>query len=164
MHLRSEIKKMVREELYGKTEVGDNVVISRVRRVSVPEMPCISIYSPSETPTRVGVNPYTYEFSTSIDIVIFSKMDECCEETLDRISSDVEDILLNLNVSEKIEGGREIILGDSEITLSGSDDREVLPTALINFRVIYERQVPLKEYSTTESIDLGNDSKGLYEG
>ncbi len=162
MNRRDEIKKIVYDSLFQRTSVGDKIEISRGRRVDVEDMPCISIYTTKESSKLLQQSPQLYLLTATVELVVFAKMDEFSEETLDKITGEIEDNLLLLNIPELIEGGKDIVLGDTDIGIFGGDSRDIIPSATISFDVSYEREVCECEVDNTVSVSTVNNVKNLY--
>lgn len=89
MHPRRYVIDKVYDLLKDHTNAGDRVYKNRVRPVDPSELPCILIYSVSETETWQREIPLIRETTISIEILAEANSD--LDETLDQIAAQVEE-------------------------------------------------------------------------
>ncbi|MFT4118691.1 phage tail terminator protein [Bradyrhizobium sp.] len=89
---RKKIRHAVVEALSGNiSEVGSNVFASRVRPISEPKLPAISVYTLSETSQQFDI--YTDRRTLTVAIHIQAREDDELDDVLDDIAFAVERIM-----------------------------------------------------------------------
>lgn len=163
MNLRGLVKEAVLEALDGNTDAGSNVSVSKVRRYDVDKLPGLSIYTPKETSERQSRNPTQYLKTCTVNVDVVTKLTDTYEQELDLITGQIEDAILAMNPETYIEGGEDIELGDTEIFLYGSDDRQTLACATVSTTFSYNVMQDEPDPEPTLSVELENNLKARYE-
>ena len=138
-HLRRQIREAVAGAVTGLTTTGSRVFQSRVYPAQTTELPCLLIYTRSETSTPQTIHPdRTIERVLLIEIAAVAKANADLDDTLDEVCKEVE-IALALPLAALYGKGKTIQLVSTEIELSGEGER---PTgrAVMTYQVDYFNQ------------------------
>lgn len=143
MHLRSQIRDFVVALLGGLPTTGARVYASRVHRAPNHELPCLLVYTLSETSQPNSICDGEVYLSRSLDLAIEAlAQGDDVDDTLDTIAAEVEariggDITFGALV-------REAYLTESRISLSGEAEKRTGALRL-SFRVNYATRMRAPE-------------------
>lgn len=138
-HLRRQIREAVAGAVTGLTTTGSRVFQSRVYPAQTTELPCLLIYTRSETSTPQTIHPdRALERVLQLEIVAVAKANADLDDTLDLVCKEVE-IALAMPLTALYGKGKTIQLVSTEIELSGEGER---PTgrAVMTYQVDYFNQ------------------------
>ncbi len=134
-HARDQIRDAVLAAVTGLTTTKKNAFASRVHPMNDNEMPCLLVFTRSETS-----NPATFGTARRIErrlqvmVEGYVKMAAGYDDRLDKISTEIEKAIYN-NTSLKalVE---DIFLADTEIKLTGEAEKPVAVVSM-NFAALY---------------------------
>jgi len=130
LHKRAEIKKIVYDILYNKTEAGDRLFLNRFFPLQrEKDFPLISIYSVSESLNEARAQ--TNDVTAKIAIAIFTKITRTTEDLSDKIAADVMSEISKYKSNEFL-----FTYNNTEIDVDGSNLTTDLCT-LISYDVQY---------------------------
>ena len=89
-HVRQQIRERIATNCTGLTTTGTNVFQSRIYNLESGYLPCLRIYSKSETSERLTMQP-TDSLNRDLDVVVEGYVRATTiDDTLDTISAEVE--------------------------------------------------------------------------
>ena len=89
-HVRQQIRERIATNCTGLTTTGTNVFQSRIYNLESGKLPCLLIYSKSETSDRLTMQP-TDSLNRDLDVVVEGYVRATTiDDTLDTISAEVE--------------------------------------------------------------------------
>ena len=89
-HVRQSIRERIATNCTGLTTTGTNVFQSRIYNLESGNLPCLLIYSKSETSDRLTMQP-TDSLNRDLDVVVEGYVRATTiDDTLDTISAEVE--------------------------------------------------------------------------
>ena len=89
-HVRQQIRERIATNCTGLTTTGTNVFQSRIYNLERANLPCLLIYSKSETSDRLTMQP-TDSLNRDLDVVVEGYVRATTiDDTLDTISAEVE--------------------------------------------------------------------------
>lgn len=138
-HLRRQIREAIATAVTGLATTGSRVFQSRVYPVQTTELPCLLIYTRSETSTPLTIHPdRVLDRVLQLEIVAIAKATADLDDTLDGVCKEVETALA-MPLSALSGKGKSIQLVSTEIELSGEGER---PTgqAVLTYQVDYFNQ------------------------
>ena len=133
-HLRRQIREAVGTKLTGLTTTGSRVFQSRVYPVQDAELPCLLVFTQSETVEAETVHaPRTLSRTLQLEVSAVAKATADLDDTLDQICKEVE-----IALAPPVSGGlmsliEDIVLRSTDIELSGSAEK---PTGVA--RMVFE--------------------------
>lgn len=151
MSVRKEIRAAVVSKLKAaSTAAGDRVQPSRVHNLYGATLPAISVYTTSQSYTRIGIQPSMYRVFVTIEVQgITGVVNQDTEDDLDDLTDEIQAALAvddNLGVA----GVSSIDLESAEVELFQTGDRDY---AAVVFRI---------QASYDEEIEpAGEDEDGL---
>jgi|TARA_S200002703_G_C3759550_1_gene233789 hypothetical protein len=136
-HYRQQIRERIVTTLTGLPVTGSNVFDSRVYTIEESKLPCLCVYTTSETSSPITMNP-----PRTVEKLLEVKVEIYCKST--QYATDLEEIAKN--VKEAMYGDRLInnlakdsYLTGEEINYNGEGDANV-STATLTFEVHYHHE------------------------
>lgn len=135
-HLRRQIREAVAGQITGLTTTGGRVFQSRVYPAQTTELPCLLVYTRSETAEPLTVHPdREIERVLQLEIVAVAKANADLDDTLDQVCKEVE-IALAMPVAALNGKAKSIRLTSTEIELTGEAEKPT-GTATMSYEVDY---------------------------
>lgn len=136
MHVRQQLREAIATRLTGLTTTEDRVFQSRVYAVQDRELPCLLVFTRSESIGEVTVHaPKIISRTLTLEIVAVAKANDDLDDALDSICEEVEVALANQLAA--IEGLAESIgLISTEYELSGAGEKPT-GTATLLYEINY---------------------------
>lgn len=123
-HLRKQIRDNVTTTLTGLTTTGSNVYQSRVHPNEAAKLPCLNIYTLSESEERITMGPNP-KYQRELELVVegYAKATSNLDNTLDAIALEVEEAL----ATDLSRGGlaHDTMLEDTEVELVGEGEQPI---------------------------------------
>jgi hypothetical protein len=134
----------------GISGIGTRIFTNRMRKVFASELPCIVIYSRTESAEINVAGPREYKRTLKMAIEIIDKYDDVSEDTLDdavddRLDEIAEEVEQRLMRNETLDGlAADLILSDTEIDFNPEGEQ---PTgaARLTFDVEYNTLAPIEQ-------------------
>jgi hypothetical protein len=127
-HARDQIRDAVLAAVTGLTTTKKHVFASRVHPITDAELPCLLVFTRSESSVPVTMHPpRRFERVLTVMVEGYVKMTTGYDDRLDRIAVEVETALYN---NPSLNGlVRDIFLSDTEIKLVGDGE---MPVAVVS--------------------------------
>jgi hypothetical protein len=130
-HLRRQIREAVGTAVTGLATTSTRVFQSRVYPVQTAELPCLLVYSRSETSEVVSIHaPKMLERKLTLEIVAIAKAVADLDDTLDQICKEVETALA-MPVAGLAGLAKDINLVSTEYDLEGVSEKPTGSATLI---------------------------------
>jgi hypothetical protein len=135
-HIRRQIREAVATAVTGLTTTSTRVFQSRVYPAQTSELPCLLIYTRSESTEPISIhNPKTTERRLQLEIVALAKAVSDLDDTLDGICKEVEIALATWEAAGLGGLARSIDLLSTEFDLQGEGEKP-LGSATMVFQVV----------------------------
>jgi hypothetical protein len=135
-HLRRQIREAVGTAVMGLTTTGARVFQSRVYPAQTIELPCLLIYTTSETASVITIQrPGVMDRLLQLQVVVVAKVASDLDDVLDGICKEVETALA-MPVTGLGALAKTIVLTGTEIEMAGTAEKPV-GSATMTFEVNY---------------------------
>lgn len=135
-HLRRQIREAVAGAVTGLATTGARVFQSRVYPTQTSELPCLLVYTRSETSEPITIHPdREIERNLQLEIVAVAKANADLDDTLDQICKEVE-IALAMPLAAIVGKGKSIELVSTEMDMQGSGEKPT-GSATMTYQVDY---------------------------
>jgi hypothetical protein len=133
-HSRKLIRDKIVTLLTGATSAGSKIFPCQSRPVGEDQLPCILVYTNSESVDIFQESPRQYERKTSISIEIQAAADETLEDTLDGIAEQIENKLMqDYTLGDT---AADLILKETDVTMSSRGDT-VIGSCRLTYLVLW---------------------------
>lgn len=136
MHVRRAIRERVASNITGLATTGSNVFQSRIHTLGGNNLPCILVYTQSETsePNQMGTDR-VLDRTLSINLEIYVKATDDVDDVIDGICVNVEEAIAgDISVNNL---ARDITLSSTSINFIGEGDQP-LGVASLTYDVLYQ--------------------------
>lgn len=122
-HVRQQIRERIATNCTGLTTTGTNVFQSRIYNLESGNLPCLLIYSKSETSGRLTMQP-TDSLNRDLDVVVEGYVRATTiDDTLDTISAEVEVAIASDPTCNDL--AIDTFLSSTEIDYDGEGDQPI---------------------------------------
>lgn len=155
--IKYKIRQEIKKALLGKTEVGENIFVSRTTKFDHSELPAILIYPTGEKISKLDEAPkrYVRDFSCKIEIIGAAATDDELDLQLEKIGEQVEAIM-ELNETAKSSLGS--LINALELTASDYAFEGESQTPIGSLILTYG--IEFLKYGIPEGVEL-EDFKGV---
>lgn len=136
MHIRQAIRERIASNVTGLSNTGSNVFQSRVHIIQEVSLPCILVYTQSETsvPIEMGEDR-TLDRTLSVMLEVFVKAVDNTDDTIDAICVEIEEAM---GADTGLNGlAKDSYLVSTAINYVGEGDQP-MAVASLNYEVEYQ--------------------------
>lgn len=152
MHQRQTIRDSVVSILKaGNTTVGDNVFPSRFLPLEKETLPCINVYTKSETADIYQAAPRQHERKLTLSVEINVRAVSGIDDTLDSIAEEVEHVLMQDDTLGDVCG--DCVYTGSEVTILENGDAPI-GSCVLTYEVTYYTYAVADVTETNGDADL----------
>lgn len=141
-------RKAIRAEIVtclkaGGTIAGQNVFPDRSRKIFDEEIPCILVYTKSETAAISGSSPQEYkrDLTVFLELVMQGNREEIIDDLLDDFCDSVEQIIFD-NDNFRGEVSSDVMISDTEIEILAEEGKKITAGAKITLTFPYYQFLP----------------------
>jgi len=157
---RKLLRQTIVKLLKGNTDVGDNVFANRPTPLWECELPAICVYIKTEPTEEKVTAPKVYSRNASVVVDILALANDNCDDILDDIQEQVEEILFSnrylLDPDDKVERlDAEIKLVSTDMDLYAEGDK-IAGSNRITFTASYDTEAPEQKDSGLDEFKTGD--------